>query len=180
MAHHASFFNRCISFFCERHRRPRSVVNSSQSIGAPLRARVEYDGARSIFWNFSPEIRSGGNAASTHADQRYREARQDVAIAAAKREACQPDFLEFFSRNSLRWKCGPDHTLTNGVGKQGKTGRPPRIQEARTRLSGKKIPEIRLQLAQFEHSGDAGVPRGNRHPRSKPGCAAAWRSCERS
>jgi hypothetical protein len=38
-----------------------------------------------------------------------------------KREACQPDFLEFFSRNSLRWKYRLN--LTKRVGRQSKTGR---------------------------------------------------------
>jgi hypothetical protein len=33
-------------------------------------------------------------------------------------------FLQFSSRNSVRWKYGLDYTLTNGVGKQGKTDRP--------------------------------------------------------
>jgi hypothetical protein len=33
--------------------------------------------------------------------------------------AGQPDFLEFSSRNAVRWKYGVNYTLTNGLGKQG-------------------------------------------------------------
>jgi hypothetical protein len=63
----------------------------------------------------------------------------------------QPDFLEVFSRNSVRWKYGLDYTLTNGVGKQGNAADPahPRRQN---RLFWKKIPEIRVKLARSANS----------------------------
>jgi hypothetical protein len=65
-------------------------------------------------------------------------------------EACQPEFLEFFSRNSVRWKYGPNYTLTNGVGKQGKTGRPhasKRLQPAfpeKFQKFGCTLPDLRV------------------------------------
>jgi hypothetical protein len=51
-------------------------------------------------------------------------------------EPCERDFLQFSSRNSVRWKYGLDYTLTNGVGKQGKTGRP---HASKSRFSGKEF-----------------------------------------
>jgi hypothetical protein len=62
-------------------------------------------------------------------------------------EAGQPDFLEFSSRNSVRWKFGLDYTVTNDVGKQGKTDRPhaskrpePDFLENNSRNSGEGCP----------------------------------------
>jgi hypothetical protein len=43
-------------------------------------------------------------------------------------------------------KYGLNYTLANGAGKQGKTGSPARIQEARTRFSGKQFQKFGCSL----------------------------------
>jgi hypothetical protein len=49
----------------------------------------------------------------------------------------------------VRWKFGLDYTLTNGVGKQGKTGRSHASKRPEPALSGKKLQKFGAQLARF-------------------------------
>jgi hypothetical protein len=64
---------------------------------------------------------------------------------------CQPDFLEFSSRNSRQWKYGVNYTLTNGVGKQGKARRAdPKHPRGQNPLFWKNNPEIRGSLPIYE------------------------------
>jgi hypothetical protein len=64
-------------------------------------------------------------------------------------EACQPDFGNCFSRNSVQWKYGLDYTLTNGVGKLGKTGR---SHASKSRFSGKKFQKFGCSLSDLRIS----------------------------
>jgi hypothetical protein len=58
----------------------------------------------------------------------------------------EPDFLEFFSRNSLQWKYRLKYTLANGVEKQ-KLRRTDPTPRGQNPLFWKKLPEIRVQFA---------------------------------
>jgi hypothetical protein len=66
-------------------------------------------------------------------------------------ELASPIFRTFFPEIHAE-EHGLNCMLTNGVGRQRKTGKTPRIQEARTRFSGKKFQKFRVQLARFANS----------------------------
>jgi hypothetical protein len=61
--------------------------------------------------------------------------------------AGQPDFLEFFSRNLVRWKYSVNYTLTNVVGSKERWADPTR-PKGQNPLLWKKS-EIRVQIVRF-------------------------------
>jgi hypothetical protein len=80
-------------------------MRRSRPSAVELRIRSRVLAARGFFWNFFFQKLAEGQIGDH---------RRTIRVGPLCRAPGRPDFLEFFSRNSLLWKYGLNYTLTNG------------------------------------------------------------------